>query len=276
MNDCGHENIQMLVTIDGPAASGKTTTARALAQRLRVPVLESGVLYRIVALVAKQHRVPLEDRAMQRWLEGAGPGLSVVCTPVHTIVSWDGSDLTEGANSDNISKEASMVGALPAVRQWLKPIQTALGRRYEREGGLVAEGRDTGTEIFPAASLKFYLAAGPETRALRRTRQLGHTSDGSEYGRVLEAIIDRDRRDPMKPPADAIHVNTVGTTTGHIVDFMMERVKKLSRLPLHAGDDKVWRGIAETPLPTPAPPRSGMQSGFHVKRAAPERDGLWR
>jgi cytidylate kinase len=193
----------MVVAIDGPAGAGKSTVARALAFRLGVTYLDSGAMYRAVALASlERHADPAEiARALQIELGDR--------------VLLDGRDVTELIRSREVSAAASRVAAEPAVRAAMVTEQ----RRLLANGDWVAEGRDIGTVVAPAAELKVFLTADPHERARRRADELG-----IEHAQVLAEQTIRDQRDstrresPLRPAEDAVVLDTTGLTVEQVVD----------------------------------------------------------
>ncbi len=175
--------MQFTVAIDGPAAAGKGTIARALAERFRLAVLDTGLLYRAVGA----RRLAGED-------------------PVAAARALSPEDLTGNLRSNAVAEAASQVAAIPEVRAALLDFQRAFARR---EGGAILDGRDIGTVICPEAEVKLYVTASPEVRAERRWKELG-----GDYEAVLAEVIKRDRRDserteaPLRPAPDAHILDT--------------------------------------------------------------------
>lgn len=190
----------MLVAIDGPAGAGKSTVARAVAEALGFTYLDTGAMYRCVALARLRH-------------PGADPaGLGI---EVGERVLLDGEDVTEAIRAPDVTDAASVVAADPAVRSAMVERQRELIAR----GDWVAEGRDIGTVVAPGAELKIFLDASPRERARRRALQAGR-----DAGEVLAEQAQRDARDrgratsPLTPAPDAIVLDTTGLTLSEVVD----------------------------------------------------------
>ena len=210
-----------VIAIDGPAGSGKGTVAKGVANRLGWGLLDSGALYRVVALTAVRRDIHLAD----------GPALAAMATRLRIAftdakVLVDGADATEAIRAPKIDAPASKVAALPAVRTALLDVQ----RGFRQPPGLVADGRDMGTVVFPDAALKIFLDATPEARAERRLRQLRHRGDDAMPSATLAAMRDRDQRDRQRsvaPLVPAAHAVVIDSTTLS-ADVVIERVLTLA------------------------------------------------
>jgi cytidylate kinase len=213
--------MSFVVTIDGPAAAGKSTTARAVASRLGFLYVDTGALYRALALRVGNAGISPDDReAVMRCIEGAR--LALGGSPERTQVWLDGDDVSQQIRTPEVSELSSRLAALPEVRRWLVGIQRGLRER----GPLVGEGRDLGTVVFPEAEVKIYLDADLDTRARRRARELQERGIASTVERVREELQRRDERDrsradsPLRSSPDA----TVIDTTGMDVESQVEAV----------------------------------------------------
>jgi cytidylate kinase len=203
--------VSFVVTIDGPAGAGKSTTARAIASRLGFLYVDTGALYRALALKVEECGVSPDDPAgVEACIEGAKVDLSG--SPEHVHVWLDGRDVSREIRTPAVSELSSRLAAMPEVRARLVETQRALAAR----GPLVAEGRDLGTVVFPEAEVKIYLDASVEERARRRARDLQERGIASTLEQVREEIERRDRRDrdraqsPLKPSPDAKVIDTTG------------------------------------------------------------------
>jgi len=212
----------LLVTIDGPAGAGKSTTARALASRLGYAYLDTGALYRAVAWVVQRTGIDCADvKAMEALVSSIDVHVSLEEGVTRTFV--DNQEITAHLRSPDISRLASAVAALPHVRDRLLPIQA----RYSREGGIVAEGRDMGTRVFPEADVKFFLEADLETRTIRRYQETVRAGHPETQGDIRRAIQERDANDrsrataPLKPAADAVVIDSSSLTVDQVVENMM-------------------------------------------------------
>ncbi len=214
-----------VIAIDGPAASGKSTAARLLAERLNIAYVNTGSLYRAVALAARRagqemsalspeflnslklEYVPDQNGTYELKLNGSFPGAEL--------------------RSAETASDASLVATQPAVRDYLLGVQ----RSFAGEKLIVMEGRDIGTVIFPDARYKFFITATPEERARRRLAQSGEVADGATLAEVAKAIAERDRQDserriaPLKPAADAELIDTTGFAVGEVVDYIIKKVQ---------------------------------------------------
>ena len=177
---------QKVIAIDGPSASGKGTVAQRVADALGWRYLDSGALYRITALYARNHQITWDNEAAVAALAQALP-----VEFIEGAVLLDGEDVSAAIRSEEIGMGASRVAALPAVRTALLQRQ----RAFLTEQGLVADGRDMGSVVFPDAVLKVFLTASPQVRAERRAKQIGVPLDGAGFERILADIEARDEAD---------------------------------------------------------------------------------
>jgi CMP/dCMP kinase len=219
-----------VMTIDGPSGSGKGTVSRAAARVLGWALLDSGALYRLVALAARNAGVSLEE----------GPRLAAMAEGLdlkfdsdaagEEVVWLDGREVTSAIRSEEAGNDASKVAALPLVRAALLERQ----RRFAVAPGLVADGRDMGTVVFPHAEVKIFLTASAAERAARRHKQLKEKGVAATLAALSLEIAERDRRDtnraisPLVPSADAVLLDT----TGMSIDQVIERVLLEARMRL--------------------------------------------
>jgi cytidylate kinase len=209
-----------VVTVDGPAASGKGTIAAGVAHALGFHQLDSGSLYRLVALQALDTRVASDDEAR---LAAIAEKLDVHFAD-HRILLGS-RDVTDRIRREDMSAAASRVAIHPAVRSALLERQ----RAFRRPPGLVADGRDMGTVVFPDAGLKVFLTASQEERAGRRHKQLIEKGISSTIESLLRDIRERDARDaeravaPLAPAADAVILDTTGMTIAAAIRFVLDR-----------------------------------------------------
>jgi 3-phosphoshikimate 1-carboxyvinyltransferase len=207
-----------VIAVDGPAASGKGTVAAGVARALGFHLLDSGALYRLVALKALQAGIPLDAEDALAAAAGA-----LDAQFAGGAVRLEGIDVTEAIRSEAVSAGASRVAALPGVRAAL----TGRQRAFRRWPGLVADGRDMGTVLFPDARVKVFVTASAEERALRRHKQLIEKGNSVIIESLLRDILERDARDagraaaPLKPAADAVILDTTQMTIDAAVDFVL-------------------------------------------------------
>ena len=208
-----------LVTIDGPAGSGKSSVARAVAGRLGAVNLNTGAAYRAAALLAIREGANLDDGSRL-----AGLASRVGLDPDGARV--DGVRVPEpDLRAPEVSAAASKVSANPELREVLLPVQRAAAEQARRRGGAVVEGRDIGTVVLPEAELKVYLSAAPEERARRRATQTGKEG---ELDRIQKAIARRDRQDsereasPLKPAPDAVVLDTTALSLDEVISRVLE------------------------------------------------------
>lgn len=194
-----------LIAIDGPTASGKGTVAQRVAQVLGWAYLDSGALYRLCALAALRAGVDLDDEAGLAALAAALPARFV-----DGRIELDGHDVTEAIRDEAVGNAASRIAVLPALRASLLGLQ----RSFRRPPGLVADGRDMGTVVFPDATLKVFLTASVEARADRRYKQLIEKGFPATLPAILQDLRERDERDskrpvsPLKPAEDAYQLDS--------------------------------------------------------------------
>ncbi|WAD27486.1 (d)CMP kinase [Pseudomonadaceae bacterium T75] len=216
-----------VVTIDGPSGSGKGTVAALLAAKLGWKFLDSGALYRLLAFAARNHGVDLTNEEALKVLAahldvqfdtaGSGQGMRIVL---------EGEDVTEAIRNEVVGAGASQVAALPAVREALLQRQKA----FREAPGLVADGRDMGTVVFPDATLKIFLTASAEERARRRYLQLKAKGDDVNLASLLDEIRARDERDtqrtvaPLKPADDAIQLDSTALSIEQVLGQILSEV----------------------------------------------------
>jgi CMP/dCMP kinase len=212
----------MIVTIDGPAGTGKSTVARQLADRLGFEFLNTGAMYRAVALACLQWGV---DPAANDSADAVAAGLSIHFSRNRLLL--DGTDVTEAIRQAEVSHAASQVAAIPAVRTRLVELQRGAAQGID----LVTEGRDQGTVVFPNAECKFFLTASPEVRAQRRQRELAEQGQDIRLEEILQQQTDRDDRDlnrtvaPLRPAIDAEIVDTSHMPLTEVLDYLERRVR---------------------------------------------------
>ena len=213
----------MIVTIDGPAGAGKSSAARLLAQRLGFDYLDSGAMFRAVALAGLRAGIDLNDlKAQAELLDHI-----VVALPSGKVL-LNGEDVTDQIRGTEITAASAPVASSPVARARLKEWQQAIARNRD----MVCEGRDQGTVVFPNAGCKFFLSADPEERARRRHRELLSRGEQVAFEDILQAQFIRDQRDaardiaPMVPAGDAILLDSTHLTLDEVVERMRIEVMK--------------------------------------------------
>jgi CMP/dCMP kinase len=228
----------MIIAIDGPAGSGKSSTARAVADRLDFRHLDSGAFYRALTFAALIEGIPVDEwesldtKALNRLdvaAEPAGKGFRMLVR---------GGDATHAIRSAQVNANVSAMARVPAVREWLLDTLRETAGRTD----LVADGRDIGTVVFPDAELKVFLVADPAVRAERRLRQDGRPVDADAIAAETERLAERDRSDserataPLRPADDAVHLDTSELS-------FEQQVSEIVRLGLERGAARTDRGL---------------------------------
>jgi cytidylate kinase len=208
---------RIIVAIDGPAGAGKSTIARHLARHFGLLNLETGAMYRAFALKALRRHLILDDSAALQALSRE-TSIRLEAGEEENRVLLDGEDVTGQLRNPTVTDAASRVSAVPAVRAWMVKLQQELGA----QGGVVMEGRDIGTVVFPHADAKIFLDAAPEVRGLRRFDQLG-PKPAQQPEEVIRDLHERDQRDrnrkdsPLRPAADAVLLDSTYMTLDEAV-----------------------------------------------------------
>ncbi|MDF1831248.1 MAG: (d)CMP kinase [Porticoccaceae bacterium] len=216
-----------VITIDGPSGSGKGTISQLLASKLGFNYLDSGALYRLVAMAAKRHGVALDNvealAVLAAHMDIAFEMDSQGGSPKVVLETENVSELIRG---ENVGAQASMVAAFPEVRSALLQRQKA----FARKPGLVADGRDMGTVIFPDAEVKVFLTASAQARAERRYKQLIDKGESGSLRDLVEKVESRDERDrtravaPLLPAEDAITVDSTALSIAEVLDVVLNAV----------------------------------------------------
>jgi len=208
---------KVIVAIDGPAGAGKSTIARYLARRFGLLNMETGAMYRAFALKALRTGIPLEESES---LEDLAIETLIRLEPgeEENRVLLDGEDVTGLIRNQAVTEAASRVSVWPAIRAWMVSLQQQMGAK----GGVVMEGRDIGTVVFPLAEVKIFLDAAPEVRGMRRYDQLG-SQPAQQPEEVIKDLRDRDLRDrnransPLKPAPDAVLLDSTHMTLEEVL-----------------------------------------------------------
>lgn len=219
----------MIIAIDGPAGSGKSSTARRIARRLDGFYLDTGAMYRAVGVALSATR--LADVGIERTINDLSIDVNLDAAGTRILVN--GVDVTEKIRSPEASRLASSVSKLKAVRGKLVSEQQRIGRKLSAAGRIVVvEGRDIGTVVFPDAEVKFFMDADPRVRAERRHQELQAAGADSELAQVLKELESRDKEDrerehsPLRKADDAIVVDTTRLTPEEQVDIMVGAIAK--------------------------------------------------
>ncbi|HEY3359467.1 MAG TPA: (d)CMP kinase [Polyangia bacterium] len=220
---------RLIVAIDGPAGSGKSTAAKLLAQRLDYTLLDTGAIYRTLALVAREAGTSWDDEEeLAELATGLDVGFAFVDGVNH--VRLGARDVTSAIRTPEMGDGASRVSRHPEVRRALLDLQ----RRLAAAGGVVAEGRDVGTVVFPHAQAKFFLSADPEVRARRRHAELLALGHPVDFAQVLADQVERDRRDstravaPLVAASDAVRIDSSALGPDGVVAEMERLVRARS------------------------------------------------
>ncbi len=216
-----------IITLDGPAGVGKSSLARELAEQLQLPFLDTGAMFRCIALHIGPQGLEAGEAELKKGLaglefslQGVGDGSALLC---------NGKEPGNEIRTEQIAALASKFAALPAVREFTKTSQQSIGEKFS----LVAEGRDTGTVIFPKAKHKFFLDADPRVRALRRQKQLAEQGKNEDLDQLEQQIRQRDQQDrnrpiaPLKAADDAIIVDTSLLNMREVLQQLLQHLKEL-------------------------------------------------
>lgn len=213
------------MAIDGPAGAGKSTVAKAVAKRLGYRYMDTGAMYRAVAWkVMRRGADPDDESSLGRMLEGTVVDLGA--DEGSPTVMLDGVDVSGAIRTPEVGQMASRVSGMGVVRKRMADLQRAMGR----SGGVVAEGRDMGTVVFPDAEVKIYLDASPETRARRRFRELAGRGSALTLEQTLADVMRRDRRDrertvaPLRRADDAVLIDSTGLSVAAVIEKVLEHV----------------------------------------------------
>lgn len=237
---------RLIIAIDGPAGTGKSTVARMLAKRLHVAFLDTGAMYRAAALIAVDHGMDLGDgAAIVRAVEQAHLRFDWTQDPPNLICG--GRSVMEPIREERVTKVVSPVAGIAELRALMVSRQREIARERRR---LVTEGRDQGSVVFPDADVKFYLDASPQVRAERRYQELVAKGITANRDQILTDIIERDRSDatravgPLVCPPDAIRIDTSDMNRGSVVDELERRVRAHVAVGDEGLDEQERAGVA--------------------------------
>jgi cytidylate kinase len=214
---------KLVIAIDGPAGSGKSTLAALLARKYNYTNIESGAMYRALAFQAIEQGIALDDELKLRALAQQSR-IELVPHPEGNRVLLDGADVTERLRSQDVTDAASKVSVHPAVREWMVASQRSMGAG----GGIVMEGRDIGTKVFPDAAVKIFLDAAPEIRGTRRFMQ--SPAAAAQETSVVAELRARDQRDrtransPLVPAPDAVRIDSTYLTLDQVLARAVELI----------------------------------------------------
>ena len=261
----------LTIAIDGPAAAGKSTASKALAKRLNLTLVDTGALYRSVALAAKRKGVPW-DETQESELGSIAKSLDVRFEFDGEInkVYLSGEDVSGAIRTAETSEGASKIAALPSVRAGLLELQRSLA---SREPGAVLEGRDIGTVVLPNATVKFFLVASIEKRVQRRHDELTAAGGQPVWDELLKAETERDKRDserataPLKQADDAVLIDSSSLSTNDVVSEMLAVVRRSHKAKAPQEEPSAERpkqmkvASPSSPTPTSSSPSSSSAAG---------------
>jgi cytidylate kinase len=216
----------MIIAIDGPSGSGKSTLGRMLARELNLLYIDTGSMYRAVALAVMEAHVDLTDSEAITAL-AARSDIDLEGDPDSLKVLLDGRDVTEQIRTESVTAMSSVVSSIPGVRRAMVDRQRAMGQR-----GAVLNGRDIGTVVFPEADIKFFLTAAPEERAERRFKEDSAANAGVSFEQTMTEMMERDQRDstradsPLKIADDAIVMDSSRLSIEEVFERMMKYVHR--------------------------------------------------
>jgi cytidylate kinase len=217
---------RMTIAIDGPSGAGKSTVAKSLAKRLGYVYIDTGAMYRSVALRAKEKGIPPEDKLALRRL-ASSLHIAFVTNGEQIHVLCDGKDVSEAIRTPEITRLASTISKQKELREILVQMQREIGK----EGGVILEGRDIGTVVFPDADVKFYLDAAGEERVRRRYHEMVQKGMKVDFQDTREALMQRDHHDmhrkhsPLKKAEDAVFIDSTHRSVKEVVEEMVRIVR---------------------------------------------------
>jgi cytidylate kinase len=223
-----------VITVDGPSGAGKGTISVLLAKKLGWHFLDSGAIYRVLAIAAIHHQIPASDEAGLLPL-ASGLDVNFETLETSTRIVLEGEDVSDAIRTEEVGSVASQIASLPAVREALLRRQ----RAFKQSPGLVADGRDMGTVVFPQAQVKIFLTASAEERASRRFNQLKDAGHDVSILRLLDDIKARDERDanrsvaPLVPAEDALIIDSTHLSVNQVIEKIEEFIEsKFTENPL--------------------------------------------
>lgn len=225
---------RLTIAIDGPSGAGKSTAAKALARRLGYVVIDTGAMYRSVALRIKEESISPEDERAVKQL-ASSLHITFIIEGERTLISCDGKDMTDLIRTPEISRLASTISKQEEVRKAMVKRQREMGR----EGGVILEGRDIGTVVFPKADIKFYLDAESEIRGKRRYDEMVGKGAGVDLEEIQEELKQRDHQDshrehsPLKKAEDAISIDSTHRSVEEVVEEMIRVVEERMKSETH-------------------------------------------
>jgi len=220
----------LIIAIDGPSGAGKSTLGRLLARELDLLYIDTGSMYRAVAVAVIDQKVNAEDDSVVGAL-AAQVKIDLAGDPDELTVTLDGQDITDRIRSEEVTEMSSVVSTIPAVRRAMVERQREIGKR-----GAVLNGRDIGTVVFPDAHIKFFLTALPQERAERRFNEERAQDPKADFEETFSDMVERDKRDstrkdsPLKAADDAIMVDSTGLSINEVFEKMMDAVRRTSNI----------------------------------------------
>lgn len=216
----------LIIAIDGPSGAGKSTLGRLLARELDLLYIDTGSMYRAVAVAVIDSKLDAKDEAAVSALAEQAD-IDLAGDPDELTITLDGQDITERIRSEEVTEMSSVVSTIPAVRRAMVERQREIGKR-----GAVLNGRDIGTVVFPDAHIKFFLTALPQERAERRFNEERAQDPKADFEETFSDMVERDRRDstrkdsPLKAAEDAIMVDSTGLSINEVFEKMMDAVRQ--------------------------------------------------